>query len=171
MKKNMFGRFIGTLCVLLLAGTSCHVVDESSGGGTSRPSSSDISSSIPQSSVEENYNNLPVLTEGVIETITASDLDSISIDAYFFKNGESYRSLTVEYGVSVNTEGIVLHTRVAADPRQSNRRNIASPKMTTACLSSKATRPISSPIRRKSAHIPLKSMLISYPLIPVTTRF
>jgi len=104
MKKNLFGRFIGTLCVLLLAGTSCHVVDESSGGGTSRPSSSDISSSIPESSVEENYNNLPVLTEGAIDTITVSDLDSISIDAYFFKNGESYRSLTVEYGVSVNTE-------------------------------------------------------------------
>ena len=98
MRRNNF-LFAGILaiCLSLFACVS-------KGGGNTDPTDPGHGGGEDNPPVEVDYNNLPVLNSNNVNNFSESQLASATSDAYYFKNNQSYRSLTLEYGVSVKNE-------------------------------------------------------------------
>ena len=102
MKKSLGLFFFVNFLSLCLSLTACGSSTNNNNSGNTEPRTSGVGDDNPP--VEVDYENLPVLNYNNINNFSESQLASATTDAYYFKNNQSYRSLTLEYGVSVKNE-------------------------------------------------------------------
>ena len=102
MKKSLGLFFFVYFLSLCLSLTACGSSTNNNNSGNTEPGTSGGGDDNPP--VEVDYENLPVLNINNINNFSESQLASATSDAYYFKNNQSYRSLTLEYGVSVKNE-------------------------------------------------------------------
>lgn len=102
MKKSLGLFFFVNFLSLCLSLTACGSSTNNNNSGNTEPGTS--GGGDDNQPVEVDYENLPVLNNNNIYDFSESQLASATSDAYYFKNNQSYRSLTLEYGVSVKNE-------------------------------------------------------------------